>query len=273
MAEERRLAPTNRSFTLGADMPDLRVGGIEGAAQPGLLTIKPPLIVGEHVVFLSAFKERGLLDPLHRHDDHESIGFQLKGRQRIIIGDEEFLSEAGDAWYHAPGVIHMSEALEDTIQLEMKSPPMRTWGDVAPSGPLTPGNWLRSADPSGRRLPRCTTPFVDASETPAERAAAIEGVAGSGLLEITPLITGYDIALSSVARSKGHIDAAHRHDDHETIGYLISGRLRLVIGGEEWVAGPGDSWYHGPGVTHSSEALEDCVNLTVKTPPVQTWRS
>ena len=64
----RLLPPSGRIFQRGADLPDNRVTGIEGGVQPKLLTIKPPLIVGRNMMFLSAFKEQGLLDPLHKHD-------------------------------------------------------------------------------------------------------------------------------------------------------------------------------------------------------------
>lgn len=269
--EPRRLAPTNLLFRRGADLPDNRVGGIEGGVQPGLLTIKPPLIVGEHVMFLSAFKEKGLHDPLHQHDDHESIGFQLKGRQRVLIDGQEFLAEEGDAWYHPAGVIHMSEALEDTIQLEMKSPPMRTWGDVEPSGPLDEGAWVRAVDASGRRVTLMHGSFTDASATPAEDASRVEGIGGDGATRITPLVVGRDIMLSSVVRERGAMDPLHQHDDCEEIGYCISGRLRLTIDGEVFEAGPGDSWYHPRGVAHFTEALEESVSLLVTSPPTRSW--
>lgn len=268
----RLLPPSGRIFQRGADLPDNRVSGIEGGVQPKLLTVKPPLVVGRHMLFLSAFKEAGLLDPLHKHDDHESIGFQLKGRQRIVIGDEEFVSEPGDAWYHGPGVVHMSEALEDTIQLEMKSPPMRTWGDVEPSGPLDPAAWVRPEDPSGRWMRPYPSLFTRQADVPVERIAKVEDVAESGLT-VTPLMVGRDMLLMAAFKPQGMVDPLHRHDDHESIGYCISGRLLLRIGGEEHVAGPGDAWYHGYGVEHWSEALEDVVQLEVKNPPMKTWIS
>ena len=42
--------------------------------------------------------------------------------------------------------------------------------------------------------------------------------------------------------------------------------------GREFIAGPGDSWVHPRGVPHYSEALEDCVQIEVKSPPIRTWR-
>ena len=46
---------------------------------------------------------------------------------RLVIGGKEFIAEAGDAWMHPRGVPHFSEALEDCIQVEVKSPPRKTW--------------------------------------------------------------------------------------------------------------------------------------------------
>lgn len=45
----------------------------------------------------------------------------------LVIGGKEFIAEAGDAWIHPRGVPHFSEALEDCIQVEVKSPPRKTW--------------------------------------------------------------------------------------------------------------------------------------------------
>jgi quercetin dioxygenase-like cupin family protein len=46
---------------------------------------------------------------------------------RLVIGGEAFIAEAGDCWIHPRGVPHFSEALEDCIQIEVKSPPRKTW--------------------------------------------------------------------------------------------------------------------------------------------------
>jgi quercetin dioxygenase-like cupin family protein len=267
---DRRLTPTNRTFQALGDVPVTRIEAIEGVREPGLLTVQP-LIVGERLMFLHCFKEKGLHDPWHQHDDHESIGYCLSGRMRVVIGEDEFIAEPGDAWYHAPGMPHYSETLADTVQLEMKSPPLRTWGDTAPSGPLRPEDWVRAVDPSGRRQRNHLVTFVKGSAAPTERIGAIEGVVEQGLLTITPLIVGQDMLFLSAFKEKGLHDPLHQHDDHESIGYCAKGRLRLVIGGEESIAGPGDAWYHAPGVPHFSEALEDTIQLEVKSPPMKTW--
>jgi len=44
-----------------------------------------------------------------------------------VIGGEGFVAKAGDAWIHPKGVPHWSEALEDCLAVEIKSPPRKTW--------------------------------------------------------------------------------------------------------------------------------------------------
>src|SRR5690606_28181967 len=97
-----------------------------------------------------------------------------------------------------------------------------------------------------------------------ERITAVEGVAEQGHVEVRKLQVGEEMLLLHVFRKKGLIDPVHKHMDHESMGYLISGRLRLIIGGEEFIAEPGTSWKHPPGVDHFSEALEDCEQLEIK---------
>jgi len=118
------------------------------------------------------------------------------------------------------------------------------------------------------------TPYLsidNAAVTP-EKIATVEGKRLDGVT-VRKLHAGEDMLLLEVRRKKGVIDSTHRHDDHETVSYLISGKLRLIIGGKESIAGPGTSWRHPRGVDHYSEALEDCVQVEVKSPPRKTWTS
>ena len=106
-----------------------------------------------------------------------------------------------------------------------------------------------------------------------ERITAVEGVKEQGHVEVRKLLVGDEILMLHVVRKKGLIDPIHKHMDHESMGYLISGRLRLVIGGKEMIAEPGTAWAHPAGVDHFSEALEDCEQLEIKSPPRKTWVS
>ena len=125
--EDRMMKPSGVFFRSGASVEAERIAAVEGVAEePGKLTVKP-LLVGSDMLLLEAFKAKGMVDPLHQHDDHESVAYLLKGRMRLVIGGQEFIAEAGDSWIHPRGVPHFSEALEDCIQIEVKSPARKTW--------------------------------------------------------------------------------------------------------------------------------------------------
>lgn len=126
---------------------------------------------------------------------------------------------------------------------------------------------------SSRTLPRTEGFFTVKDEIAPERLAAVEGVKPKGVVEVRRMMVGNDILMLHVFREKGLIDPVHKHMDHETVAYLIRGKLRLVIGGKEFIAGPGTSWIHPVGVEHFSEALEDCEQLEIKSPPKKTWVS
>ena len=58
---------------------------------------------------------------------------------------------------------------------------------------------------------------------------------------------------------------SHSHP-HEQTGYLVSGRLTLVIGDEVCEVSPGDSWCIPGGVEHRAVAREDAVAVEVFSP-------
>lgn len=124
---DRRLVPIADLHRAADASPAFAVGAIEGAAQQGQLSLQV-LMVTEQLLMLKVFRKKGLIDPPHRHTDHESIATLLSGRLRNVIDGEEFIAEPGATWRHPPGVVHSSEALEDCVQIEIKSPPRRTWG-------------------------------------------------------------------------------------------------------------------------------------------------
>jgi len=124
--KDRLIRPTEGFFVPGKSVPADPVSLVEGVIEDGELTVKP-LMVGKDIIFIEAFKGKGMIDPMHTHEDHESVGYLLSGRLRLVIGGEEFIAEPGDAWIHPRGVPHQSEGLEDSVQLEVKSPPRKTW--------------------------------------------------------------------------------------------------------------------------------------------------
>ena len=125
-SRDRIMKPVDALFRAARDIPEESIHAIEGAAEQGDLSVKV-LMVTENFVMLRIWRGKGLIDPVHQHDDHESVATLLSGKLNMWIGDEEFVAGPGDAWRHPPGVPHYSEALEECEQIEIKSPARKTW--------------------------------------------------------------------------------------------------------------------------------------------------
>jgi len=123
---DRILKPTDYYFANVGDVSAERITSVEGASEAGEITVRV-LHVGDRILMLEVFRRKGLVDPVHSHPDHESCGYLISGSMKLIIGDKEFIASPGSSWIHPVGVEHYSEALEDCIQIEVKSPPRKTW--------------------------------------------------------------------------------------------------------------------------------------------------
>ena len=88
---------------------------------------------------------------------------------------------------------------------------------------------------------------------------AIQGV------EQKTLVYGERTLMTEFLLKKGSQLPQHSHP-HEQTGYLVSGRICLLIGSEENDMMPGDSWCIPSGVEHGAEILEDSVAIEVFSP-------
>lgn len=84
-------------------------------------------------------------------------------------------------------------------------------------------------------------------------------------IRLKTLVFGEKSLLSEFRLSAGACLPAHEHV-HEQTGYLVAGKIRLFIGDEVFVAGPGDSWCIPGKVEHRAEILEDSVAIEVFSP-------
>ena len=57
----------------------------------------------------------------------------------------------------------------------------------------------------------------------------------------------------------------HTHT-HESIAYVVKGKVKSTVGSEEFIMGPGDACRHPRGVLHGLEAIEDSVVVEIKSP-------
>ena len=79
------------------------------------------LVHGERMLFVEFHLEAGSALPDHAHP-HEQTGYLVRGRMRLQIGGETFGVRPGDSWCIRGGVTHSTEALEDSVAIEVFSP-------------------------------------------------------------------------------------------------------------------------------------------------------
>ena len=87
----------------------------------------------------------------------------------------------------------------------------------------------------------------------------IEGV------RLKTLAHGEKTHLCEFRIDKGSMVPEHSHP-HEQTGYIVSGRINLIVEDEELEAGPGDSWCLPGDIAHSAEILEDSVIVEIFSP-------
>ncbi len=122
----RQLPPLGKSFVSSDSADTIQIDNVEGQKLGTPVTLKT-LMVSPSMVFVETTFAKGQASLPHSHDDHESIVYVVKGKVKATLGDETFVAGPGDAWYNEPGVVHHIEALEDSVSVEVKSPPIKAW--------------------------------------------------------------------------------------------------------------------------------------------------
>jgi quercetin dioxygenase-like cupin family protein len=79
------------------------------------------------------------------------------------------------------------------------------------------------------------------------------------------LVYGERTLMTEFLLKKGSRLPKHSHS-HEQTGYLVTGRICLSIGSQEYDVMPGDSWCIPSGLEHGAEILEDSVGVEVFSP-------
>lgn len=114
-----------RIFAENAQVDAVRVGGVEGKPTEGVAHLKHLLQGGEGLLIEIAF-EKGMSAPPHSHA-HESYCYCVKGKIRSTVDGVSYELGPGDSVFHPRDVVHSTDVLEDSVWLEFKSPPERTW--------------------------------------------------------------------------------------------------------------------------------------------------
>jgi quercetin dioxygenase-like cupin family protein len=84
-------------------------------------------------------------------------------------------------------------------------------------------------------------------------------------VQLKTLVHGGKTHLCEFRIDKGGLIPEHSHP-HEQTGYLVSGRIKFILGDEAFDAGPGDSWCVPGDIVHKGEALEESVIVEVFSP-------
>jgi quercetin dioxygenase-like cupin family protein len=89
------------------------------------------LITAEKVMLAHVYLKKGAIVPQHNHHN-EQLTYILEGGLRFWIGDDEsqVIDVMAGEVLHIPSLVkHKAEALEDTLDVDIFSPPRQDWLD------------------------------------------------------------------------------------------------------------------------------------------------
>ena len=103
------------------------------------------------------------------------------------------------------------------------------------------------------------------ADVPSFVVSSIEGKPMHGHLVVKPLLKGEQMTMLELHYEPGAKASLHAHE-HESLIYVVTGRVKTTIGNESFVLDPGDVARHPQGVLHTVEALVESTVVEVKSP-------
>jgi len=103
------------------DMPKERVSD----------SLQRRLITADRMMLTHVYLDKGCIVPKHSHEN-EQLTYVLEGALHFWIGEdgaEEVVVRAGEVLVIPSHVPHKAEALEDTLDVDVFSPPRQDWLD------------------------------------------------------------------------------------------------------------------------------------------------
>ena len=104
-----------------ADMPKERLTDV----------LERRVITAERIMVAHIYMKKGCVVPVHSHEN-EQVTYVLEGALRFWLGadqGEERVLSAGEVLAIPKNLPHKAEALEDTLSLDVFSPPRQDWLD------------------------------------------------------------------------------------------------------------------------------------------------
>jgi quercetin dioxygenase-like cupin family protein len=93
--------------------------------------IERRVITGERMMLAHVYLKKGSVVPRHSHEN-EQLTYILEGALRFWIGEDEsqeLVVRAGEVLVIPSNVPHKAEAVEDTLDVDIFSPPRQDWLD------------------------------------------------------------------------------------------------------------------------------------------------
>jgi quercetin dioxygenase-like cupin family protein len=87
------------------------------------------LVTGDRMMLAHVYLQKGAVVPRHQHHN-EQLTYILEGALRFWIGEDERETvdvRAGEVLHIPSNVWHKAEALEDTLDVDVFSPPREDW--------------------------------------------------------------------------------------------------------------------------------------------------
>jgi quercetin dioxygenase-like cupin family protein len=91
----------------------------------GLLSRR--IVTGERVMLGLLNLKKGCVIKFHRHEN-EQLSYLLQGRLKFVLEDgQEIIAQGGEVVHLPSNLGHSVEALEDSVSLDIFSPPREDW--------------------------------------------------------------------------------------------------------------------------------------------------
>jgi quercetin dioxygenase-like cupin family protein len=89
------------------------------------------LVTGQRMMLAHVYLKKGCLVPMHRHEN-EQLTYVLDGALEFVIGEdraETVTVRSGEVLHIPSNLPHEALALEDTLDVDVFSPPRQDWLD------------------------------------------------------------------------------------------------------------------------------------------------
>ena len=89
------------------------------------------LVTGTRIMVAHVYLKKGSIVPTHSHEN-EQITYIMDGALHFWIGEdesEEIVVRSGEVLHLPSNVVHKAQALEDTFDVDVFSPPRQDWLD------------------------------------------------------------------------------------------------------------------------------------------------